>query len=101
MLIKLSQLYNLQPLEKVIITSIDISLYQVLLKVGEEEYPIVDDKGEFVRSFNILDLKKLFRPFSYGEMVLRQESAFDEMVGQPDKSSSNRLEVPLFDNHLS
>jgi len=32
--------------------------------------------------------------------VLRHTSAYDEMIGGPEKISSNLLEVPLADNEL-
>jgi hypothetical protein len=32
--------------------------------------------------------------------MLRQTSAYDEMCGQPDKTSSNMLEVPYGKNNL-
>ena len=34
------------------------------------------------------------------ERVLRHTSAYDEMIGGPEKTSDNLLEVPLADNQL-
>jgi hypothetical protein len=42
----------------------------------------------------------LFEGYQVDEMVLRHESAYDEMVNQPVKMASNRMEVPLGRNKL-
>jgi hypothetical protein len=34
------------------------------------------------------------------QTVLRHTSPYDEMIGGPEKSSTNALEVPLVDNKL-
>ena len=40
------------------------------------------------------------RKINAKETVLRQDSAYDEMIGGPHKISANTLEVPLADNNL-
>lgn len=102
MLLKLSQLKNFQPIKKFIVHSIDLSLYQVSIEVDGELHYLTDDSGKMIRSFNITDLKKKLRQFDYEEMVLRHESAYDEMIGQADKQpGQNILEVPLSDYDYS
>ena len=101
--IKISQLCHLGTIDKVIIHSIDLSLYQVSIQLNGDEFYLTNDKGDFVRAFNVLELQKKMRAFSYRQMVLRHDSAYDEMVGMDDVSgaSGNRLEVDLGDNELS
>jgi len=40
-------------------------------------------------------MRERFETLAIPEAVLRQESPYDEMVGQATKYHSNRLEVPL------
>lgn len=102
MAIRLSQLPHLQPIAKVIIHSIDLSMYQVSILIDGQEHYIADNKGKLLRTFNILDMQKLMKPYAYQEIVLRHESAYDEMIGQaPTTPGNNRLEVPLGDNNLN
>ncbi|NVJ60515.1 MAG: hypothetical protein HWE27_08995 [Gammaproteobacteria bacterium] len=101
MLLQASQLFHLQPFDKVVIHSIDISLYQASVEVAGEQFYIADNKGKLIRAFNIIELQKLFRGFKYKQMVLRHESAYDEMIGLTNKKThQNFMEVPLKDNYL-
>lgn len=61
---------------------------------------MVDESGRAIRASNILNLQKLFDGIRVDQMHLRHESAYDEMIGQPPKTSGNRLEVPLGNNRL-
>jgi hypothetical protein len=86
--------------EKLIYHSIDLSLYQVSAVVEGEEHYITDEKGKFLRSVNLIELQKLLKNLPAIKSVLRHTSAYDEMIGGPEKISSNLLEVPLADNEL-
>jgi hypothetical protein len=86
--------------EKLIYHSIDLSLYQVSAVVEGEEHYITDEKGKFLRSVNLIELQKLLKNLPTIKSVLRHTSAYDEMIGGPEKISSNLLEVPLADNEL-
>ena len=103
MLLKISQLHSLGKLDKIIFHSIDISLYQVSVELDGSEYYVTENNGDFLRAFNILDLQKRMRGFEREKMVLRQSSAYDEMIGMsPDSAAnSNTLEVEISDNYLS
>ena len=87
-------------MEKLIYHSIDLSLYQVSALVEGEERYITDEKGKFLRSVNLIELQKLLKNLPAKKSVLRHISAYDEMIGGPEKTSSNLLEVPLADNEL-
>lgn len=87
-------------MEKLIYHSIDLSLYQVSVVVEGEEHYITDEKGKFLRSVNLIELQKLLKNLPAIKSVLRHTSAYDEMIGGPEKISSNLLEVPLADNEL-
>ena len=100
MAIELSKLNKYFSIDKLIYHSIDLSLYQVSAIIDGEEHYITDRKKKFLRASNIIDLQKLLKDVKAKETVLRHTSAYDEMVGGPDKTSSNLLEVPLTDNQL-
>ena len=87
-------------MEKLIYHSIDLSLYKVSAVVEGEEHYITDEKGKFLRSVNLIELQKLLQNLPTIKSVLRHNSAYDEMIGGPEKISSNLLEVPLADNEL-
>lgn len=98
--IKLSQLHSHQPLQKVIVHSLEMALYQVSVVINNVEYYVTDEQGEFIRDLSPLNIQKRFHNIGYAEMVLRHTSAYDEMCGQPEKVASNMLEVPYGKNHL-
>ncbi len=98
--IKFSQLKKHEPLQKVIVHSLDMALYQVSVMINNVEYYVTEDSGEFLRALSPLHVQKRFEKIAYAQMMLRQTSAYDEMCGQPDKTSSNMLEVPYGKNNL-
>ena len=100
MTIALSKLQKYFSAEKLIYHSVDLSLYQASAIIEGEEHYITDDKKSFLRSGNLVQLQKLLKGVSAEVTVLRHTSAYDEMIGGPEKTSSNALEVPLADNHL-
>jgi len=99
-MINVSKLAKYFFVDKLIYHSIDISLYQASAVLEGKEHYITDDKGKVLRSFNLIELQKILRKIKAKETVLRQESAYDEMIGGPEKISPNTLEVPLGDNQL-
>lgn len=96
MTITLKQLAALSSLDKVIIHSFDMSLYLVSVEINGEEQYLVDNKtGLPVKERHHIALQKLFENNNVGATVLRQKSAYDEMVGQPARAADNMMEVPL------
>jgi hypothetical protein len=53
-----------------------------------------------VKALSPLHIQKRFEDIAYAQMMLRHTSAYDEMCGQPEKISSNMLEVPFGQNNL-
>lgn len=95
MTISLKTLKQQPEIKKVIIHSLDCSLYQVSVLIEGQELYVTDQQGKLLRSNNKLSLQALFEGLPYRTMVLRQQSAYDEMVGQPLREADNFLEVPL------
>ncbi len=96
----LSKLEQFFYFDKLVIHSLDLALYQVSVVVDGKEHFVTDDKGKFLRSHSILELQKQCRNLKANKQVLRQQSAYDEMVGQPSRNNTNELEVLLIDNEL-
>ena len=86
--------------DKLIYHSVDLSLYMVSAVVEGEEYYIDDNSGKFLKSHKLIELQKSLAQVKATETVLRHTSPYDEMVGGPDKTNCNALEVPLGDNQL-
>ncbi len=103
MLLSVSELFNMGKIEKVIIHSINLSLYQLSIEMDGLEVYVTDNKGNFLRAFNIAGLQKKLRGLDYTKMVLRHSSPYDEMIGLPAKEfdHSNLLEVEIRDNELN
>lgn len=80
---------------KLIIHSLDMSLYQASAVVDGREHLVTDDDGRPLRAFNKLELLSLLRNVPAQERVLRHQSAYDEMINQPVRLEPNTLEVPL------
>lgn len=100
MTIKLSELSNHQPIQKVIVHSLEMALYQVSVMIDNGEHYVTDDSGEFIRGLSPLHIQKRLDHLNYAQMVLRHTSAYDEMCGQSEKLTSNMLEVPYGKNNL-
>ena len=100
MAIALSKLTKYFVVDKLIYHSIDLSLYQVSAIIEGVEHYVSDERGKLLRSTKLLELQKQLRKVTAEITVLRQASAYDEMIGGPEKSGTNALEVPLADNQL-
>lgn len=96
----ISDLVHHQPLQKVTVHSLDMSLYQVSVWIDNIEFYVKDSNGQLLRANSPVEIQKRLDGIEYLQMVLRQESAYDEMVGQPVRGSSNALEVPFGRNRL-
>ena len=54
----LSKLEKFFYIDKLVIHSLDLALYQVSVLVDGEEHFVTDDKGKFLRAHSILELQK-------------------------------------------
>lgn len=95
MKIFLHELNRLQPLQKVVIRSLDSSLYQLYLEIDGEARPVWTEQGSVLSARNISALREQLVGLEIESLVLQQNSAYDEMVGQPPGEAANTLEVAL------
>ena len=80
---------------KVVIESVDLSLYIAHASVGGEERVIADRHGKVLKTRNLLEMQRALRKQIDCEFFLRQRSAYDEMVGHDHRAADNCMELPL------
>lgn len=80
---------------RAVIHSLDQALYQVTLVIEGEERLLAENSGRPFRRHSLQAVREALRLLPLSSLCLRQLSAYDEMVGQPVRESSNALEVPL------
>lgn len=80
---------------KFIVYSIDGSIYQVFAQTLAGEALLLGDDGQILRWRNLQSVRDFLRQLSVSEVILRQNSAYDEMIGQPVSELPNTLELPL------
>lgn len=100
MKLSLAELKRQPVIAKIIIRSLDLCLYQALVEIDGQECLITDNQGRALKANSMLALQAVFDDMPVECMVMRHESAYDEMINQPLRTHSNRLEVPLGRNRL-
>lgn len=100
MTIRMSEVRKLAHIPKVIVHSLDLCLYQVSVEIDGQEHIVTDSQGKMLRAHSTLEMQTLFEELPVGKLVLRHQSAYDEMINQPVRQGSNMLEVPLGRNRL-
>jgi hypothetical protein len=95
MSITLKEVKKLDYIAKVILHCHDQSLYLVSVLVDGEEQYVKDKNGNFLKSFNKLELQVQFADQIVGEMLLRHQSPYDEMIGLSEDKVDNTLEVRI------
>jgi Family of unknown function (DUF6482) len=79
----------------VIVHSHDRCVYTASVRVAGGECILTDDRGCSLRARNLLDMRRALEPLAHLPAVLRQDSPYDEMVGQSAPGAGNTLEIPL------
>ena len=90
----ISDLGNLG-ITKVIIESVDLSLYIAHACIAGQEHVIADRQGKVLKTRNLREMQRMLRRAVTCEFFLRQRSAYDEMVGHAPKAADNIMELPL------
>lgn len=84
-----------QPLDRILVESVDLSLYIAHAEIQGHRRLIVDEKGKPLKTRNLLDMKAALSSLRGAEMVLIQSSAYDEMVGHSFSQRDNAMEISL------
>ena len=94
MKVSVSDLGNMD-ITKVIIESVDLSLYIAHARIDGMEHVIADRQGKVLKTRNLLEMQRMLREAVTCEFFLRQRSAYDEMVGHAHQAADNSMELPL------
>ena len=98
MKVTLSELKQRGRIERLAIRSTDLSLYLAEIDIDGERHIVCDDAREPLRTVNLVEMRERLSALDILELVLVQDSAYDEMIGHPPREG-NRLEVPLDPAH--
>ena len=79
----------------VTIHSLEQALYQVTVSLPAGPHLLVDKKGKTIRTRSLQRMREILQVLPVNTITLRHQSAYDEMIGQPPRESSNALEVKL------
>ena len=67
--------------------------------INNEEHVIVEEDGKTCRSHSLQQLRDKLEGLPVSRVNLRHTSAYDEMIGHPERTGSNALEVSLSSGH--
>lgn len=84
-----------QQIDRLIIESVDLSLYIAHAEVGGQRLLIAEPDGSLLKTRNLLDMKSALSVLRAAAIVLTQRSAYDEMLGQSFPPADNAMEIPL------
>ena len=101
MKLRLKEIRHKSNIDRFVIESVDLSLYIAFVQINGEEHLIADNSGKPLKTTNLLSMQRQIKQFGKVEAVLRQRSAYDEMVGKNASSSGdNTMELSLGDQPL-
>jgi hypothetical protein len=87
-------------IEQLVVESVDLSLYIAHARINGVERVIAEDERKILKRHNLLEMKRVLKTVAGCEIVLRQRSAYDEMVGHSHPAAANTLEISLGDAPL-
>ena len=94
--LKLKEIRQKSAIDRFIIESVDLSLYIAFVQVDGVEHLIADNTGKPLKTTNLLSMQRQIKQFGQVESILRQRSAYDEMVGRPSQvAADNTMEISL------
>ena len=95
MKITLQQLQRSTGLKRIVIHSLDCSIYLAYADFDGDALLVTEPDGKPLRTRNVTAMKQRLAEVPVPALFLRQQSAYDEMVGQPPREGDNSLELPL------
>jgi len=93
--ITLSELRQRSSITRIAIRSTELSLYIAEAELDGAIHIICDKDGKPLKTRNLVGMREQLEALNPQELVLLHESAYDEMIGQPPREHSNRMELPL------
>ncbi|MEH6585847.1 MAG: DUF6482 family protein [Halioglobus sp.] len=95
MKISFKELSALGILVPAVIHSLDQALYQVTVVIDGESVLLTDNSGVIFRRHSLEQTREALQVLPIESLTLQQQSAYDEMIGQPMREGANTLEVSL------
>lgn len=79
----------------VIVHSIDMAGYQATVIKDGHELLLVAKNGKPLRHQSLMHMRQALKSMPVASLVLQHQSAYDEMINQPQRDHHNTLEVPI------
>ena len=95
MKVALGELFNTSSSAKGVVHSIEGSIYLLSVIISGKEMRVVDRDGKVFRRRSIQEVREALQGTCVASLVLTQQSAYDEMIGQSVRQQENTLEVQL------
>ncbi len=95
MKIRLNDLLHFGSEYDITIRSVDLALYQAEVELAGRSRLLCDDNGKPLRFRTLQAAREAVAPLPARSLQLIQQSAYDEMIGQPPREGSNAMSVPL------
>lgn len=95
MKLHVADLASYPSLSKVIVHSVDQMLYIITVVIDGQEHLLHSDDGCPFRTTRLSEIHAVLARANAEETVLRQQSPYDEMIGQPPPEGDNTLEIPF------
>ena len=78
-----------------VVQSLEQALYQVMVVADGQEWLLTENDGKTFRRNSLSAVREALQMLPLSALSLRQQSPYDEMVGQPLRLLDYTLEVPL------
>ena len=95
MKISLEEFANWHEPLPVVVNSIDNAGYLVMVIIDGKEHLLTGKDNKALRHHSLMGMREALAAMPIARMSLRHQSAYDEMIGQPQRLEDNTLEVPL------
>ena len=95
MKITLREFFKSQTELPVIVHSIDMAGYQAAVTLNGHEYLLVTENGKPLRHQSLMHMRQALHAMPVASLTLRHQSAYDEMINQPERTNTNTLELSL------
>jgi hypothetical protein len=79
----------------VIVHSIDMAGYQAAVTLNGRECLLVKENGKPLRHQSLMHMREALLAMPVASLRLRHQSAYDEMINQPERIGNNTLELSL------
>ncbi len=79
----------------VIVHSIDMVGYQATVVIDGEERLIVGGDSKPLRKKSLMDMREALKAMPISSLTLSHQSAYDEMINQPQRQQPNTMQVSL------